>query len=88
MSKILILALSLYSGIITASEDTDKHPECPYVLEEGEDCIDKALKIIDIEEHLKKSEKDAVKDVKDVPCLLYTSPSPRDYAASRMPSSA
>ena len=22
------------------------------------------------------------------PCLLYTSPSPRDYAASRMPSSA
>ena len=23
-----------------------------------------------------------------VPCLLYTSPSPRDYAASRMPSSA
>ena len=26
-------------------------------------------------------------DVIDV-CLLYTSPSPRDYAASRMPSSA
>ena len=24
----------------------------------------------------------------DKPCLLYTSPSPRDYAASRMPSSA
>ena len=24
----------------------------------------------------------------DIPCLLYTSPSPRDYAASRMPSSA
>ena len=24
----------------------------------------------------------------DCPCLLYTSPSPRDYAASRMPSSA
>ena len=24
----------------------------------------------------------------DVICLLYTSPSPRDYAASRMPSSA
>ena len=23
-----------------------------------------------------------------MPCLLYTSPSPRDYAASRMPSSA
>ena len=26
--------------------------------------------------------------VAKVPCLLYTSPSPRDYAASRMPSSA
>ena len=26
--------------------------------------------------------------VKDFACLLYTSPSPRDYAASRMPSSA
>ena len=25
---------------------------------------------------------------KYIPCLLYTSPSPRDYAASRMPSSA
>ena len=24
----------------------------------------------------------------DMDCLLYTSPSPRDYAASRMPSSA
>ena len=32
----------------------------------------------------------AVLDVEDpiIDCLLYTSPSPRDYAASRMPSSA
>ena len=29
-----------------------------------------------------------VEIVKDNSCLLYTSPSPRDYAASRMPSSA
>ena len=28
------------------------------------------------------------KYIKDYSCLLYTSPSPRDYAASRMPSSA
>ena len=28
------------------------------------------------------------KDTVDKACLLYTSPSPRDYAASRMPSSA
>ena len=27
-------------------------------------------------------------NVDEDPCLLYTSPSPRDYAASRMPSSA
>ena len=26
--------------------------------------------------------------MRNIPCLLYTSPSPRDYAASRMPSSA
>ena len=26
--------------------------------------------------------------IRVIPCLLYTSPSPRDYAASRMPSSA
>ena len=30
--------------------------------------------------------KDALKQIQI--CLLYTSPSPRDYAASRMPSSA
>ena len=36
----------------------------------------------------------SIKDVKtylaeqNIACLLYTSPSPRDYAASRMPSSA
>ena len=29
-----------------------------------------------------------IADYIDNPCLLYTSPSPRDYAASRMPSSA
>ena len=29
-----------------------------------------------------------IRDLQDKICLLYTSPSPRDYAASRMPSSA
>ena len=28
------------------------------------------------------------RNIMGIPCLLYTSPSPRDYAASRMPSSA
>ena len=31
---------------------------------------------------------DGVPDMYCMTCLLYTSPSPRDYAASRMPSSA
>ena len=31
---------------------------------------------------------EALTAVRDSACLLYTSPSPRDYAASRMPSSA
>ena len=38
-------------------------------------------KIIDAEDQL------TIKDMGKI-CLLYTSPSPRDYAASRMPSSA
>ena len=38
----------------------------------------------------KKERKKAGEESKEEPkaCLLYTSPSPRDYAASRMPSSA
>ena len=40
-------------------------------------------------ELVKKSEINAnPKDTKDYPCLLYTSPSPRDRTRSRMPSSA
>ena len=37
---------------------------------------------------LLSEKKNAVASVEDLHCLLYTSPSPRDYAASRMPSSA
>ena len=37
------------------------------------------------EEDLKRIKQEAMEDAI---CLLYTSPSPRDYAASRMPSSA
>ena len=35
-----------------------------------------------------KSSLNAFKEWKKVPCLLYTSPSPRDLSTSRMPSSA
>ena len=36
----------------------------------------------------KNTSKNPRSTVATVTCLLYTSPSPRDYAASRMPSSA
>ena len=41
----------------------------------------------DIEARIEEIEK-ILKNAEVVVCLLYTSPSPRDYAASRMPSSA
>ena len=37
--------------------------------------------------HMSEEFKRVMVDISSV-CLLYTSPSPRDYAASRMPSSA
>ena len=47
---------------------------------------------IDLPDELKSDPTFAVRGLALVahphPCLLYTSPSPRDYAASRMPSSA
>ena len=42
----------------------------------GENQIDKKDRLVHVKNH------------KSISCLLYTSPSPRDYAASRMPSSA
>ena len=41
-----------------------------------------------LEKHAGNLSRAAVELAKDWSCLLYTSPSPRDYAASRMPSSA
>ena len=38
--------------------------------------------------YLKRITKTGFEDALFASCLLYTSPSPRDYAASRMPSSA
>ena len=38
--------------------------------------------------HIKRGGNIWIRIFPDKPCLLYTSPSPRDYAASRMPSSA
>ena len=49
--------------------------------------------IIEADAEVKKTVEKILQDVAirgddAVSCLLYTSPSPRDYAASRMPSSA
>ena len=45
--------------------------------------------IADAEKYLNEHfDKEYYQPVKESCCLLYTSPSPRDYAASRMPSSA
>ena len=38
--------------------------------------------------HLDKLAEAYIRDHKAIPCLLYTSPSPRDLSTSRMPSSA
>ena len=45
-----------------------------------------AINVLNIVKREQQNEDVLTKESKD--CLLYTSPSPRDYAASRMPSSA
>ena len=42
----------------------------------------------DVESHFKKSNGTGIYAAKQIACLLYTSPSPRDQRGSRMPSSA
>ena len=37
---------------------------------------------------LDQLDNDSTENIHDFPCLLYTSPSPRDLSTSRMPSSA
>ena len=44
--------------------------------------------IIDLSKDGNKVTLTELRTIKYISCLLYTSPSPRDYAASRMPSSA
>ena len=44
--------------------------------------------ITDAEDRTEEVEGEGVVGEQPIFCLLYTSPSPRDYAASRMPSSA
>ena len=57
----------------------------------GESFYDKCVRIADAlkdsQQHFKDF-KDALRHMRFIPCLLYTSPSPRDLSTSRMPSSA
>ena len=39
-------------------------------------------------DYLMEIRDEVIEMVRDMPCLLYTSPSPRDLSTSRMPSSA
>ena len=50
--------------------------------------LNAGAKIINTAEDLYKSSEMVVKVKEPIPCLLYTSPSPRDAIPSRMPSSA
>ena len=52
----------------------------------AESLVEEFTKINPVEES-KEKEAEPIEAIKEA-CLLYTSPSPRDYAASRMPSSA
>lgn len=68
MKKILILLLALHSGVAISSEDNDKHPECPYVLDDGEDCVEKTLRMYSIDKSLEAQEKAVrLKDIRNVP---------------------
>ena len=61
-----------------------KQPIKPHFVEEYEENIKKNLEI-----QKKKLKKLSLKkELLDLTCLLYTSPSPRDLSTSRMPSSA
>ena len=78
----------------------DRHTKLPDVYK-GESWKDSSYKLT-IEQCLKRLERGLnvaivmrgkliavdIDDIDDVPCLLYTSPSPRDLSTSRMPSSA
>ena len=56
-------------------------------VDEGEDNLKAAFRELEEETSIKSVE--LIKELDGtLTCLLYTSPSPRDYAASRMPSSA
>ena len=58
-----------------------------YVNESRDEGLNMAGLEAAIQRDLEK-QKQEKKIVRELACLLYTSPSPRDYAASRMPSSA
>ena len=71
------------SCAVTGSGDTaSKHPDLPKTPEQIATASIEAAKAGAAIAHIHVREEDGT------PCLLYTSPSPRDFEASRMPSSA
>lgn len=59
-SKHLAVVFLLFTLVAPASEDTDSNPKCPYVLEAGENCTDKSLKMLAIERELAKQERSVI----------------------------
>ena len=59
--------------------------DCNLAIKESNGDLDKAVEILRVK-GISKASKKMSREAKD--CLLYTSPSPRDDATSRMPSSA
>ena len=73
-----------YSKLVQILKDQSKKIYCCTI----EKYSNEILEIIDQEFNFSKIKIILTKCNPPITCLLYTSPSPRDYAASRMPSSA
>ena len=83
-TKLIVELLQAYEPVLTEMLDTlekihaDKENAQKIVKQFGQNLVMEASSILG----------DVSKEVQDLCCLLYTSPSPRDRTRSRMPSSA
>lgn len=62
MKRLIFCLVLLMIGNVRGSEDNDLHPNCPYVLEEGETCTDKSLRIIEAEKSLQKRNQTIIRE--------------------------
>ena len=79
------------SNMLSGDLISERYGSALYDLASEKKCIDDILNDFElVQKALKESSelRQVIKSPLVNSCLLYTSPSPRDYAASRMPSSA